>query len=124
LSSNTSISTTPTLLPVAERGHADLIEDFAAAIPIEVIGNLLGVPHQERGSLRAWSLAILGALEPVLSEEQLARANVVVREFLELLEVLVADRRRRPGDPKRDVLTCLILGKQGGRRLTATIRSP
>jgi cytochrome P450 len=83
----------------AERGHADLIEDFAAAIPIEVIGNLLGVPHQERGSLRAWSLAILGALEPVPSQEQLARGNVTVREFLELLEVLVAERRRRPGDP-------------------------
>jgi cytochrome P450 len=105
---------------IAERGHADLIEDFAAAIPIEVIGNLLGVPHQERGSLRAWSLAILGALEPVPSEEQLALGNAAVREFLELLEVLVADRRRRPGDPTRDVLTCLILGEHEGRRLTAT----
>ena len=50
---------------MAGRERVDLIEDFAAAIPIEIIGNLLDVPHGERGPLRDWSLAILGALEPV-----------------------------------------------------------
>jgi cytochrome P450 len=53
---------------MAERdGEADLIEHYAAAIPIEVIGNLLAVPHEEREPLRGWSLAILGALEPVVT---------------------------------------------------------
>jgi cytochrome P450 len=64
------------LLDVIEvKGGGDLIEDFAAAIPVEVIGNLLGVPHADRGPLRAWSLAILGALEPKLSPEQEAVGN-------------------------------------------------
>ena len=31
---------------IAAKGRFDLIEDYAAAIPIEVIGNLLGVPHE------------------------------------------------------------------------------
>ena len=50
----------------AQRPQAtvDLIEDFAAAVPVEIIGNLLGVPRKDRGPLRGWSLAILGALEP------------------------------------------------------------
>jgi hypothetical protein len=52
---------------MAQKRQVDLIEDFAAAIPIEVIGNLLDVPRGQRGPLRAWSLAILGALEPVLT---------------------------------------------------------
>src|SRR5215212_11200150 len=41
------------------KGKVDLIDDFAAAIPIEVIGNLLDVPEDEREPLRDWSLAIL-----------------------------------------------------------------
>ena len=53
------------------RRQVDLIDDFAAAIPIEVIGNLLDVPRDERGPLRDWSLAILGALEPVLTPDSL-----------------------------------------------------
>src|SRR5579871_4267993 len=30
---------------IAAKGHCELIDDFAASIPIEVIGNLLDVPH-------------------------------------------------------------------------------
>jgi len=49
---------------MAERRDVDLIDDFAGAIPVESIGNLLRVPRSDRGPLRGWSLAILGALEP------------------------------------------------------------
>ena len=52
---------------IAVQGGGDLIADFASAIPIEVIGNLLDIPHADRAPLRDWSLAILGALEPKLS---------------------------------------------------------
>ncbi|WP_240788524.1 cytochrome P450 [Ramlibacter henchirensis] len=96
----------------------DLIEDFAAAIPVEIIGNLLGVPHEDRGPLRGWSLTILGALEPKLTPEQEALGNRSVSEFLEYLRVLVADRRKHPGDPEHDVLTRLIQGEQGGEQLS------
>jgi cytochrome P450 len=99
--------------------QVDLIEDFAAAIPIEVIGNLLDVPHDEREPLRDWSLAILGALEPVISPEAFARGNNAVRDFLGYLEVLVEGRRAKPGNPQHDVLTRLIQGEDNGERLTA-----
>jgi hypothetical protein len=100
------------------KGEVDLVEDYACAIPIEIIGNLLGVPRAQRGPLRGWSLAILGALEPALTPEQLERGNGAVREFLDYLEVLVADRRARPGDADRDVLTRLIQSEADGERLT------
>src|SRR5712672_162748 len=70
---------------IAAKGKVDLIEDFASAIPIEVIGNLLDVPQDERGPLRDWSLAILGALEPVIGPEVFARGNKAVQEFLAYL---------------------------------------
>ncbi len=103
---------------MAGRAEVDLIEDFAAAIPIQIIGNLLDVPVEERGPLRDWSLAILGALEPALSEAELARGNCAVEEFLEYLRDLVARRRAAPGDPETDVLTRLIQGTPEGEQLS------
>jgi cytochrome P450 len=100
------------------RGGGDLIEDFASAIPVEIIGNLLDVPHADRGPLRAWSLAILGALEPALTPEQETLGNQSVTEFLAYLRDLVAERRAHPGDPEHDVLTRLIQGEENGEALS------
>jgi cytochrome P450 len=89
-------------------GTVDLVEDFASRIPIEVIGNLFDMPHAERGPLRDWSLAILGALEPVLTQAQEAEGNAAVEAFSAYLADLVARRTKTPGDPTTDVLTRLI----------------
>ena len=89
----------------------DLIEAFAGAIPVEIIGNLLGVPHAGRVPMRDWSLAILGALEPVLSDAVKVRGNRAVTEMLGYLEGLVAQRTQAPLDPETDVLTRLIQGE-------------
>jgi len=109
---------------LAAKREFDLIEDYASAIPVEVIGNLLGVPREERAPLRGWSLAILGALEPVIGAEAFARGNAAVSDFLSYLEVLVERRRAKPGNPERDVLTRLIQGEdngeEGGERLSET----
>lgn len=96
----------------------DLIEDFAARIPVEVIGNLLDVPQAERAPLRDWSLAILGALEPAPSAAVLARGNAAVSDFKHYLTGLVTHRRRQPGDAQSDVLTRLIQGETSGACLS------
>jgi len=102
-----------------EKRDVDLIDDFASAIPIEVIGNLLNVPVDERGPLREWSLAILGALEPVLSTDVAERGNRAVTEFIDYLNDLIARRRAHPGNPEVDVLTRLIVGEADGEKLSA-----
>ena len=91
-------------------GACDFIDDFAARIPVEVIGNLLDIPRAERGPLRAWSLAILSGLEPRPTPEMLERGNRAVVDFEDYLASLVAARRRTPGDAESDVLTRLIAG--------------
>jgi len=103
---------------IEAQGGGDLIEDFASAIPVEIIGNLLNVPHADRAPLRAWSLAILGALEPALTPEQETLGNRSVTEFLDCLRKLVAHRRQHPGDPEHDVLTRLIQGEVNGEALS------
>ena len=105
---------------LADRPAPDLIAHFAAEIPVEVIGNLLDVPAADRAPLRAWSLAILSALEPAPSAEVLARGHAAVRDFCNQLRGLVAQRRAQPGDAQADVLTRLIQGETDGARLSET----
>jgi cytochrome P450 len=102
----------------ARTGPVDLIEDFASSIPIQIIGNLLDVPMEERGPLRDWSLSILGALEPSLTGEQLARGQAAVTSFKDYLTDLIARRRATPGDIETDVLTRLIRGEGANEHLS------
>ena len=99
---------------LADQREPDLIEHFAAQIPVEVIGNLLAVPHGDREPLREWSLAILSALEPAPGPAVLARGNAAVSEFLPFLRELIAQRRAHPGDPEADMLTRLLQGDAEG----------
>jgi cytochrome P450 len=108
----------------AARGSIDLIADFAAAIPLQLIGDMLGVPDDEREPLRDWSLAILGALEPVLSPEQLVRGTTAVDDFKFYLRDLVSRRSREQHVDEGEILSKLIAASElapdggSGERMT------
>jgi len=91
-----------------ERRRFDHIADFAAAIPVQLIGDMLGVPEKERGPLRGWSLAILGALEPVLSPEQFERGVGAVEAFKAYLADLVERRLAEGSGGAGEILSTLI----------------
>ena len=94
----------------------DMMDDFASVIPIEVIGNLLNIDRDDRGPLRAWSTAILGALEFGLDDDALDDGNRAVTEFIDFLSTLI-DRRRADlsGD---DIITRLIKWESDEFRLS------
>src|SRR5262249_49868978 len=92
----------------AERGRFELISGFAAAIPVQLIGDMLGVPSEERGPLRGWSLAILGALEPVLAKEQFERGVAAVADFKAYLTDLVDRRIHERHGHEGEILSTLI----------------
>jgi len=94
----------------AERGEIDVIADFAAAIPIQLIGDMLGIPQGEREPLRGWSLAILGALEPVLSREQFDTGVRAVAEFKDYLSDIIARRESSDANEPAEILSKLIVG--------------
>jgi hypothetical protein len=102
----------------AGKGRMDLVEDFAFRLPVEVICDMLGVPAGERAPFRRYSLAILGALEPVAGPERQAAGNAAVTELSAYLDDLVAERRKRPADDGSDVLGALIHGEVDGEKLT------
>lgn len=100
---------------VAARGACELMQDFAAVIPIEVIGNLLDLTAAEREPLQQWSNAILGALEFATDPQVLADGNRAVEQFVDFLTGLVARRRADPGD---DLVSRLIRWESGDFRLS------
>ena len=82
----------------AAKDDCDLIADFAAANPLEVIGNLLAMPDGDRTPLRGWSVAILAALQPALTSARCERGKV---ELTAYLRELVADRLKNSGNFRR-----------------------
>ena len=104
---------------VEEKGELDLIGDFGMMLPTEIISFMLGIPESYRPKLRGFSLAILGALDPVVPAERLAEGNAAVAEFGDILSDLIDHRRANPdGAGEGEVLEALIFGEHDGRRLT------
>lgn len=103
----------------AARGTVDIVSDFALVVPLNLIGELLGVPVEERGALPPWAKAILGGLEPVRTEAELAEGNQAVERFKDYLRGLIAAKRASPPGPAdMDVLWALIEAADAGEGLT------
>ena len=102
-----------------DTGGFDLIEDVASALPVELIGDMLGIPKDERAPLRGWSVAILGGLEPVVSDAQRDRGAKAVEDFKDYLRELIARREGKswPED-EAEVLSKLIGPDEDGEALS------
>lgn len=104
---------------VEDLGELDLIADFAMMLPTEIISIMLGVPEAYRTQLRGYSTAILGALDPVVSQAQMDAGNRAVVEFGAVLDELITHRRAHPDAASEgEVLEALIFGEHEGRTLT------
>ncbi|MCC6707913.1 MAG: cytochrome P450 [Gammaproteobacteria bacterium] len=102
---------------MAARVECDLMQDFAAAIPIEVIGNLLALRREDRQPLQRWSNAILGALEFGSDPARLAEGNEAVEQFVAFLKDLIAERRRDAASAD-DIVSRLIRWESADFRLS------
>jgi cytochrome P450 len=95
-------------------GPADFISAFAFPLPVNVIGELLGVPEPDRaqfqGLVRDWS----GLLD-VITPEVLAKADPAAETMRAYLAALAAERRK---DPKDDLISAMVAAEEQGDRLT------
>ena len=90
------------LAPLIERGGGDVVEEFTARLPMDVISALLGIPAGDRDAVRGWSNAMLhresGRPEP---PDSALHAQVRMWEYI---SALVAERR---GAPRDDLISAL-----------------
>ena len=104
---------------LAERGEMEVVGDFSFTLPIQVVCDMLGVPEDDRLLIRDWAMAILGGLEPTLSEAQFETGCRAVEDFKAYLRDLVAHRKKHPTDGRSgEVLSALIAAEEDGEKLT------
>ncbi len=82
----------------AADGAVDLMELFAAPLPIRVIGELLGVPAADADRFRS-------GVEPILTKTDPDELGSALATLTTLLSALIAGKRQRPAD---DLLTALV----------------
>jgi hypothetical protein len=104
--------TTRYLDACAERGRCDVVADFAGLLPMDVVSELLGVPAEDRATLRAWADTVVHREEGVVGLPPGA-AQAALR-MLQYFQALVADRRARPTD---DLTSALLAAEVEGHRL-------
>lgn len=96
-------------------GSMDLIRDFAYLLPLTVVGEMLGVPTDDRERFRTWGAAVTASLEPNPSAQVIAEANSTVDDFKGYLGELADRRRREPGD---DLMSILVSAEEDGATLS------
>ncbi|WP_437288862.1 cytochrome P450 [Sorangium sp. So ce406] len=97
---------------VAPAGQMDVLRDLGDLLPLLVIGEVLGVPAEDRHKLKGWSNALggfLGAGRPTL--EIAGGALTAVAELEDYFRGVIASRRQSPGS---DLLSQLILAEEQG----------
>jgi cytochrome P450 len=93
--------------------RVDVIEDFAAKLPMAVISVMLGVPRDDQDELRSWSDAMLHREE---GSAELTPAGIdgATRLYGYFTDVIAA-RRRSPSD---DLVGALVAAQEGQRSLS------
>ena len=105
-----------TLDRVAERGHMDLIADFAFRLPVTVICEMLGIPKEEHEVFHMGARTGGRLLDPVpLSRAEIDEANAGSLMQAEYFRSLFELRRRQPGE---DLTSQLVQAEDEGGKLT------
>lgn len=93
----------------AADGRAELNEQFAMELPVQVIARMIGLPAKDHDRFRAWSFGfILAGADP-------QRGAAARRGLSEYIAKVIDEARRSPGD---DLISDLARTEAEGDRLT------
>ncbi|MFN2506687.1 MAG: cytochrome P450 [Acidimicrobiales bacterium] len=103
------------LLDGFEGDEVDVMSALAFPLPVTVIGEMLGVPREDRAQFQPLVRASTAVLELSITPEALSAATAASETMEKYFLDLVAERRARPQD---DLLSQLIEAEDRGDQLT------
>ncbi|HEX2320875.1 MAG TPA: cytochrome P450 [Streptosporangiaceae bacterium] len=92
----------------------DFMQEFAFALPVAVIAELVGVQDWDREELKVLARKLTAVLEPMASEDDLAAADVAAVDMAGMFTALTADRRAAPRDDLASALAS-VAERDAGR---------
>jgi cholest-4-en-3-one 26-monooxygenase len=95
-------------------GSGNFVEQVASQFPLEVIGDMLGIPVDDRQKIFDWTNQMTGAEDSDLARDD-NDPQAAAMEVLTYSMGLAADRRENPRD---DIVTKLVNADVDGRGLT------
>jgi cytochrome P450 len=96
-------------------GHADFVAEVAAPLPLQIICDMMGIPHEDEQKVYHWTSIIMGAGDDEASGG-MDEITVVATELAAYGMHLAEDRRAHPTD---DLTTNLVQAEVDGERLTS-----
>ena len=95
----------------------EVIEDLAYPLPVQIISELLGVPHEDHETFKGWSKELARALDPDFAAplDVVERREQAGKAFTAYFRDLIAERRSQPRD---DLLSALIAAEDEGHKLS------
>ncbi len=104
------------LTKAGENSSFDLIRDLAYPLPVMVIAEILGVPHEDRDKLKQWSDHVANFMGNIVRTGALSEnAQTSLVEMEDYFRVLIQRHREKPHD---DLLNLLISAKENGQSLS------
>lgn len=89
---------------IAPRGECEFMTDLASKLPIAVLCDILGVPHEDEQKIFDWSNTLIGFDDPDLGPATLEEGTATFMELFAYGQRMIADRRANPRD---DLMTAM-----------------
>lgn len=103
-------------LDAIEDSEFDLVERFAAPVPVAVIATMLGIHEKHFGNFKAWSdTVVLTGFNPFPTEAQSEAAMAAKQQLDDFLLGEIEARAENPGD---DLISAMLSADEEGERLS------
>ncbi|MFC4507633.1 MULTISPECIES: cytochrome P450 [Streptomyces] len=100
---------------LAQRAEVDFFDEFADALPLVVMTELLGVPAEDFPVFRSWSSDIGLVFSLALGGDIPARVEAAVTGLYGYVDALMTDKARAPGD---DLISALVAAQRAEGTVT------
>jgi len=103
---------------VCERGTVDFVVDVAAALPLKIVCDLMGIPEERYQEVFDFTNMILGATDPEYLDDPTQMVTTVLNAGMGLAQIMNEVAESKKGGDSDDLTTILVNSEIDGEKLT------